>query len=88
MEFNFPSLLGVLFFVLAFWLAWRVRRDLATGETSFERALFGGGKRIRRDREPVRFWCAVAVNTGVVLLFALVGAAAFRTLAFAARRFP
>jgi hypothetical protein len=77
------SLLGLAFFGLALWRAWHVRRDLARGETRWESALFGGRKPIVFQRTPVRFWCAILVNALVVLLFALVGAVAFRAVAFA-----
>ncbi|HVU32975.1 MAG TPA: hypothetical protein VHE61_06050 [Opitutaceae bacterium] len=85
MELNVTSLLGIGFFALAFFNAWRVRRDLAAGETSFERALFGRGRRISYAATPFRFWCAIVVNTTVVLLLALVGATAFRVTALAVR---
>ncbi len=76
------SILGLGFFLLAVWRAVRVRRDLATGQTRWETALFGRGDPILYQHAPVRFWCAIAVNTIIVLLFTLVGAAAFRATAF------
>ncbi len=86
MEINWASLIGLGFFALAIWRALRVRRDLAASETRWERALFGERAPIQRDRNPVRFWCAIAVNTAIVLLLTLVAAAAFRALSFSALR--
>lgn len=83
MDGGWLSLLGIGFFLLAIWRAVRVRRDLARGETHWEMALFGGSEPILYQRSPVRFWCAIGVNTIIVLLFALVGAAAFRATALA-----
>ena len=80
---NVLSLVGIGFFALALWRAVRVRRDLAAGETRWERALFGGRQPIVHREAPLRFWCAIAVNAGIVLLFALVGAVAFRATALA-----
>ena len=87
MEFNPLSLLGLVFLLLALFGAVRVRRDLARSETRFERALFGQGKPIHRAQMPLRFWCAVALNTIIVLLFALAAAAVFRASAVTLRRF-
>ncbi len=78
MRGNFLSLFGLGFLALAVWGALRVRRDLASSVTHWERALFGRGAPISRWDSPLRFWCAIAVNTAIVLLFALVGAVAFR----------
>jgi len=75
-------LLGLAFFGLALWRAVRVRRDLARGETRWETALFGGKEPIVFQATPVRFWCAIVLHTILVLLFALVGAAAFRAMAY------
>ncbi len=83
MRGGFLSFLGLGFLLLAFWRALRVRRDLEAGETRWESALFGRGTPIVFQQSPVRFWCAIAVNTLIVLLFALVGAAAFRATALA-----
>ena len=83
MRGGFLSLFGLGFFSLAIWRAMRVRRDLARGETRWETALFGGSEPIVYARSPVRFWCAIGVNAFVVLLFTLVGAAAFRATALA-----
>ncbi len=80
---NILSLLGLAFFGLAVWRALRVRRDLASGRTKWESALFGRRTPIVYHDTPVRFWCAIVVNILIVLLFALVGAAAFRASAFA-----
>lgn len=79
---NILSLLGLLFLGLAVWRAIRVRRDLANGRTKWETALFGRGTPILYHESPFRFWCAIGVNTLIVLLFALVGAAAFRASSF------
>lgn len=86
MEINWASLIGMGFAALAVWRALRVRRDLAASETRWERALFGQRPPIQRARQPVRFWCAIAVNTVIVLLLTLVAAAAFRALSFAGLR--
>jgi predicted signal transduction protein with EAL and GGDEF domain len=83
MRGGFLSLVGLGFLLLAFWRAIRVRRDLATGETRWETALFGRGDPISYHRSPLRFWCAIAVNVAIVLLFGLVAAAAFRATALA-----
>jgi hypothetical protein len=85
-EINWTSLIGLGFFALAFFRALRVRRDLANGETRWDRALFGSGQSISRAATPVKFWCAIAVNTVVVLLITLVAAVAFRAMSFALRR--
>lgn len=77
------SLLGLGFLVLALWRAVRVRRDLATGQTCWDPALFGRGTPILYVESPLRFWCAIAVNTAIVLLFTLVAAVAFRAIALA-----
>lgn len=81
MRVNVLSLLGLGFLLLAIFGALRVRRDLAASETHWERALFGRGVPISRWQSPVRFWCAIAVNTAIVLLFALVASVAFRVTA-------
>jgi hypothetical protein len=83
MRGGFLSLLGIGFFLLALWRAVRVRRDLASGQTRWETALFGRAEPICYQDTPVRFWCAILVHTTIVLLFALVGAAAFRATALA-----
>jgi hypothetical protein len=85
-EINWTSLIGLGFFALAFFRALRVRRDLASGETRWDRALFGSGQPISRAGTPVKFWCAIAVNTVVVLLITLIAAVAFRAMSFAMRR--
>ena len=72
------SVLGIGFLLLSIWRALRVRRDLAAGETQWETALFGSGGRIVYHETPVRFWCAIAAKSLIVILFALVAAAAFR----------
>lgn len=78
MRANPLSLVGIAFFALAIWRAWRVRRDLARGETQWERALFGRRDPVVHARTPLRFWCAIAANTALVFLLALVAVAAFR----------
>lgn len=86
MEINWVSLIGIGFFVIALFRAYRVRRDLATGETRWDRALFGRGESIFRAQTPVRYWCAIAVNTAIVFLIALVAAVTFRAMSLAMRR--
>lgn len=81
MRGNFLSLFGIAFMALAVWRAYRVRRDLAQSVTRWDRALGGRGEPIFRAETPVRFWCAIVVNTIIVLLFTLVAAAAFRATA-------
>jgi len=76
-------LIGLGFLLLALWRAGRVRRDLARGETRWESALFGASDPIAFQDAPIRFWCAIAVNTVIVILFALVAASAFRAMSFA-----
>lgn len=78
MRINFLSLLGIGFLALAVWRALRVRRDLALEETRWERALFGRRDPVSRGRNPVQYWCAIAVNAVIVLLIAIVAAGAFR----------
>ena len=85
-EINWTSLIGLGFFAIAIFRALRVRRDLAIGETRWDRALFGRGVPIIRATSPVKFWCAIAVNTIVVLLITLVAAVAFRAMSLAIRR--
>ena len=80
---NLLSVLGIGFALLALWRAVRVRRDLASGETRWETALFGRGQRIHYQQAPLRFWCAIGVNVLIVLLFGLVAAAAFRATSLA-----
>lgn len=75
------SLLGLGFLALALWRAVRVRRDLASGQTRWDPALFGRSAPIVYVQTPLKFWCAIAVNTAIVLLFTLVAAVAFRTMA-------
>lgn len=82
---NFASLIGVGVFLLALWRAWRVRRDLATGQTKWESALFGRRDPVLWSESPVKFWCAIVVNAVIVLLITLVGAAMMRLAAFSAR---
>ncbi len=81
MRGNFLSLVGLGFFLLAIWQALRVRRDLASCQTRWETALFGRGTPIFRAEAPMKYWCAIVVNTAVVFLLALVAAAAFRITA-------
>ncbi len=83
MRGNFLSLLGLGFFLLAIWRALRVRRDLGTCQTRWETALFGRGTPIFREETPMKYWCAIGLNTVIVLLFALVAAAAFRATTLA-----
>lgn len=84
MRGGFLSLLGLGFILLAAWRAVRVRRDLARGETRWERAvvIWASPQPIFRRDEPGRFWCAIAVNVVIVLLLTLVAAASFRVSAF------
>ena len=86
MPFNWSSLVGLFFFAIAAYRAWRVRRDLETGETRWDRALFGRGEPILRFRTPVKYWCAITVNIIIVLLIALVAAVAFRAVSLAMRK--
>jgi hypothetical protein len=81
MRINFLSLLGIGFFVLSLFSAWRVRRDLASTQTRFEPALFRSRTPISRETSPVRYWLAIALNTALVLMFALVAVFAFRATA-------
>jgi hypothetical protein len=85
MEGGSLSLVGVAFLLMGLWRAVRVRRDLARGETHFETALGGSGRPVLYHRTPVRFWCAILVHAGIAILFALVGAIAFRAIALARR---
>lgn len=84
MRGSFLSLLGLGFILLALWRAVRVRRDLARGETRWERALliWASPQPISRRDAPGRFWCAIAVNVVIVVLLTLVAAATFRVSAF------
>jgi hypothetical protein len=83
MRFNPISLVGLGFFLLAFFSALRVRRDLATMQTGWGRALFARPTApILRTESPVRYWLAIAVNTLVVLLFTLSFAFALRVTAW------
>jgi hypothetical protein len=76
-KFNPVNLLGTALLVLALICAWRARLDLAAGETRW----FGWARLAqpasRRD-SPLRYWCAMALNIGILLLFTLVGAFAMR----------
>ena len=71
MRFNFFKILGVLFLLLTLIIAWRTRRDIATEETQWGRALFHRSAPIRRSESPLRYWAATLLNVVVVLLFAL-----------------
>lgn len=71
MRFNFFKILGVLFLLLTLFIAWRTRRDIATEETQWGRALFHRSTPIRRSDSPLRYWVATLLNVAVVLLFAL-----------------
>lgn len=71
MRFNFFKILGVLFLLLTLFIAWRTRRDIATGETQWGRALFQRSAPLRRLESPLRYWVATLLNVLVVLLFAL-----------------
>lgn len=82
MRFNFLSLIGVAFFLLAIWRALKVRRDLASGETRWERAVFGRRPAILRTQSPGKYWTAVIANTVIVFLFGLVTVAVFRAARF------
>ena len=77
MRFNPVSLLGTALLLLALLCAWRARLDLTAGETKW----FGWSRLAkpasRRDT-PARYWLAMLLNIGVLLLFALVGAFAMR----------
>jgi hypothetical protein len=70
-RFNFFKILGVLFLLLTLFIAWRTRRDIATGETQWGRALFQRSAPLRRFESPLRYWAATLLNVVVVLLFAL-----------------
>lgn len=71
MRFSFLKLLGVAFLLLALFIAWRTRRDIASEETQWGRALFNRSAPLRRTESPLRYWLATAFNVAVVLLFAL-----------------
>jgi hypothetical protein len=86
MEINWISLIGLGFFAIAIFRALRVRRDLETGETRWDRALFGRGETIFRAQTPTKYWCAIVVNTVIVLLITLVAAVSFRALSMGMRR--
>jgi hypothetical protein len=77
LRFNPVNLLGAALLLLAFLGAWRVRLDLAAGDTRY----FGWARIVtpatRRDT-PVRYWLAMTLNIALVILFALVGAVALR----------
>lgn len=70
-RFNLFKLLGVLFLLLTLFIAWRTRRDIASGETQWGRALFQRSTPLRRSESPLRYWLATLLNVLVVLLFAL-----------------
>ena len=70
-RFSFFKLLGVLFLLLTLFIAWRTRRDIASGETQWGRALFHHSAPLRRAESPLRYWLATLLNVVVVLLFAL-----------------
>lgn len=76
------SLIGLGILLLALWRAFRVRRDLAAGETEWERAVFGRRPRIAWSETPLKFWCAIMVNATIVILIALVAAALMRLASF------
>ena len=71
MRFNFFKLLGVGFLLLTLFMAWRTRRDIATEETQWGRALFHRSAPIRRADSPGRYWLATLLNVAVVILFTL-----------------
>ena len=70
-RFSFFKLLGLLFLLLTLFIAWRTRRDIASGETQWGRALFHHSAPLRRAESPLRYWLATVLNVVVVLLFAL-----------------
>ena len=70
-RFSFFKLLGLLFLLLTLFIAWRTRRDIASGETQWGRALFHRSTPLRRAESPLRYWLATLLNVVVVLLFAL-----------------
>ena len=79
MRFNPISLVSLGFFLLAVFGALRVRRDLATMQTGWGRALYQKpSSPIMRETSPVRYWLAIAFNTFFVLLFTLAGTVALR----------
>lgn len=71
MSFNIFKILGLCFLALTVFIAWRTRRDIATEETQWGRALFHTSTPIRRAESPLRYWLATVLNILVVLLFAL-----------------
>ncbi|MCX6955142.1 MAG: hypothetical protein NTV51_23565 [Verrucomicrobia bacterium] len=71
MRFNLFKLLGIGFLLLTLFIAWRTRRDIASEETQWGRALFNKSAPLRRSESPLRYWLATALNVAVVLLFAL-----------------
>ena len=71
MRFSFLKLLGLAFLLLTLFIAWRTRRDLASEETQWGRALFNRSTPIRRAESPLRYWLATLLNVTVVVLFAL-----------------
>ena len=86
--FNPVTLIGLGFFLLSFFGALRVRRDLASMQTAWGRALFArSAVPILRAESPVRYWLAIVGNTLVVLLFALCCAFALRAGAARFTRF-
>jgi len=77
MRFNPVNFLGIALLVLALICAWRARLDLAAGETRW----FGWARLAKpasRREAPLRYWGAMALNIGILLLFTLVGAFAMR----------
>ena len=78
MRFSPLTLLGLVFFALAFFGSLRVRRELEAGVTRWFSSLFRRSSSIHRADSPVRYWLAVVVNTLFVLLFALASAFALR----------
>jgi len=70
-RFSLFKLLGALFLLLTLFIAWRTRRDIASGETQWGRALFHHSAPLRRAESPLRYWLATLLNVVVVLLFAL-----------------
>ncbi len=78
MRFSPFTLLGLAFFLLAFFGGLRVRRELEAGVARWLSSLFRRSAPIHRAATPLRYWFAVMVNTAFVLLFALAAAFALR----------
>ena len=71
MLFALLKILSIVLLLLTLFMAWRTRRDLERGETSWGRALFHKSAPVYRAETPLRYWLATLCNVASVVLFAL-----------------